>query len=275
MSNRQTCHEVALRPLVYETVESQSVLVTSDAVYRGSRGQSLCFDAYRPALNTGRRLPVVLLTTGFPDAGMRKATGCHAKDMQSYRSWARLIAGTGIAAITYVNEEPVSDAHAVLEHLHQNDESIGIDASRIALWSCSGNVPTALSLLMTSQCALSCAALLYGYMLDLRGSTVVADAARTWRFANLTAGRQPDDLPELPLLVIRAGLDAMAGLNDSIDTFAAVALALNRPLTLVNLATARHAFDTVDPGPTSRHAIAEVLAFLRRHLADGLLPEAT
>ena len=93
MSNRQTCHEVALRPLVYETVESQSVLVTSDAVYRGSRGQSLCFDAYRPALNTGRRLPVVLLTTGFPDAGMRKATGCHAKDMQSYRSWARLIAG--------------------------------------------------------------------------------------------------------------------------------------------------------------------------------------
>ena len=271
MTNPRSPHEVALRPLVHETLESQSVVVTNDLVYRGSRGHDLHFDVYRPAHATDASLPIVLLTTGFSDAGMEKVIGCPAKAMRSYRSWARLIAGTGIAAITYTNHEPTEDVHAILDHLHENAALLRIDVSRIGLWSCSGNVPTALSLLMSRSSALACAALLYGYMLDVDGSTVVSDAARTWRFAHPAAGRQVDDLPaELPLLIVRAGRDTMAGLNESIDRFAARALALNRPLTLVNLPAVSHAFDTVDAGAASTHAIDGVLAFLRFHLIGTL-----
>ncbi len=267
MTNPRNLHEVAVRPLVYETVESRSVLVTRDLPYPGSGSRELRFDLYRPAHTTLQRVPVVLLTTGFSDLGMQKAIGCPAKEMQSYRSWARLIADAGLAAITYTNEEPAEDAHALVEYLHRDDEVPGIDASRIGLWSCSGNVPNALSLLMTSPSAFSCGAFLYGYMLDLEGSTVVADAARTWNFANLNTGRGVEDLPaDVPLLVARAGRDAMTGLNESIDRFVTRALAANRSFTLINLHAARHGFDTVDAGPDSRHAIAFVLSFLSRQL---------
>jgi len=269
MTEPRNCHEVALRELVFDS-EGESVLVTTDHVYRGRGGHELRFDVYRPAQIAGGRLPVVLLTTGFSDDGMRKAIGCPAKAMRSYCGWARLIAGTGVAAVTYTNHEPVEDARAILEHLHHNGDELQIDSSRTGLWACSGNVPTALSLLMTRTCTVCCAALLYGYMLDLDGSTAVADAARLWRFANPAADRLVDDLlPERPLLVVRAGRDTMAGLNDSIDRFTARALALNRPFTLVNVPTARHAFDTVDATPSSRHAIAAVLAFLRQQMIDA------
>ena len=269
MTDRTNCHEVARRLLVYDTDQSQSVLVTRNLVYRSSGGRELHFDVYRCHTPTASRRPAVLLTTGFRDHGIQKAIGCHAKDMQSYESWGRLLAATGVAAVTYVNDEPVSDARAILEHLRENAETLQIDAGRIGVWACSGNVPTALSLLMSGS-AVSCAALLYGYMLDVDGSTGVRDAARTWHFANPTAGRHASDLPaDLPLLVVRAGCDSMAGLNDSIDRFTTQALEHNLPLTLVNLPNAHHAFDTVDVDRPSRLAIRCVLDFLRRHTSEG------
>jgi len=269
MTDPRNCHEVALRPLVFDSVEAESVTVTTDHVYRGSGGRELHFDVYRPAQPACVRPPVVLLTTGFPDDGMRKAIGCPAKAMQSYRSWARLIAGSGLAAVTYTNHEPVADARAILDHLRDNGEALQIDERRIGLWACSGNVPNALSLLM-SDWPVAAAALLYGYMLDLDGGTEVADAARLWRFANPAADKLLDDLPpDRPLLIVRAGRDAMAGLNGSIDRFTARALALNKAFTLVNVPEARHAFDTVDKTASSRHAIACVLAFLRQHVLDA------
>ena len=267
MTTPRNCHDVAVRPLVYDTVESRSVLVTPNLPYPASGNRALRFDLYRPAHTTRPRTPVVLLTTGFSDVGMQQAIGCPAKEMQSYRSWARLIAGAGMVAITYTNQEPAEDAHALVEHLDRSAEALDIDASRIGLWSCSGNVPTALSLLMTPSPVFVCAALLYGYMLDLEGSTAVADAARTWHFTNPNTGRGVDDLPtDVPLLVVRAGRDAMAGLNESIDRFVIRSLAVDRPITLVNLHGARHGFDTVDDVPASRHAIASVLFFLRHQL---------
>ena len=269
MTDSRNCHEVALRPLVFDSVEAESVMVTTDHMYRGSGGRELQFDVYRPAQPACACPPVVLLTTGFPDDGMRKAIGCPANAMQSYRSWARLIAGTGLVAVTYTNHEPVADARAILEHLRHNGEALHIDESRIGLWACSGNVPNALSLLM-SDWPVAGAALLYGYMLDLDGGTEVADAARLWRFANPAADSLLDDLPpDRPLLIVRAGRDATAGLNESIDRFTTRAIVLNKPFTLVNVPEARHAFDTIDGTSSSRHAIACVLAFLSQHLLDA------
>src|SRR2546426_6961096 len=53
------------------------------------------------------------------------------------------------------------------------------------LFRSSGNVPNALSVLMQSgQDYLKCAVLCYGFMLDLGGSTAVADAAKQVGFVN-------------------------------------------------------------------------------------------
>jgi hypothetical protein len=168
----------------------------------------------------------------------------------------------------------------------QNAPSLGIDEHRIGVWACSGNVPLALSALMAHSTnapgqdrgraeafaeaegsGLRCAALLYGYTLDLDGATGVAEAAQMFRFTNPNAGRSMDDLPEdLPLFVVRAGQEQFPHLNDSIDRFVAKALMLNRPITLVNHATGPHAFDLLQDSGTSREIIRQVLGFLTSQL---------
>jgi hypothetical protein len=69
------------------------------------------------------------------------------------------------------------------------------------------------------------------------------------------------------MFIARAGCDETAGLNDSIDRFVWQALALNRPVTVVNHHTAPHAFDTADNSDASRAVIRQLLEFLRQTLS--------
>jgi len=185
-------------------------------------------------------------------------------------SWGQLIAASGLVAIAYTNRQPAEDLDALLHHVRDNAAALGIDGDRVGVWACSGNVPLALSALIAhGHDFLKCGALLYGYMLDLDGATGVAEAAAAVRFTNPNAGRSLDDLAkDLPLLIVRAGLDQFAGLNDSIDRFIAKGLSLNRPITLVNHAAGPHSFDLLDDSDASRHIIRQVLAFLTAQLTS-------
>jgi hypothetical protein len=259
-------HEVATRKLVCELPDG-GVTVRRDLPWQGTDGRELTFDIYR-AMTVQRPVPAVVFVTGYPDAGVQRMLGCNAKDMESYDGWGRLLAASGLAAIAYVNHEPIADAHAILAHVRRNALALGIDAERIGVWACSGNVPNALSLLIEASPRLACVALCYGYMLDLDGSTTVADAAGAWRFVNPCAGRMLGDVPgNVPIFIARAGCDETPGLNASIDRFVSKALALNRPMTLVNHHTAPHAFDTLDAGEPSRALIRQIVRFLHFSLS--------
>ena len=97
---------------------------------------------------------------------------------------------------------------------------------------------------------LACAALLYGYLLDLDGATSVAEAAAQFHFAVPPVSL--DELPrQLPLLVVRAGRDAMPGLDATLQRFVTAARAREVPLalTLIDHAKAPHAFDLMDDTP--------------------------
>ena len=122
--------------------------------------------------------------------------------------------------------------------------------------------------MMRERDRLACAALLCGILLDLGGSTAVADLAAAYRFANPCAGRTAADLrPDVPLLLARAGRDGTPGLNAAMDRFVAEALALDLPLTLVNFPEGAHAFDLFDGSEASRRMVRDVLAFLAARLA--------
>ena len=124
----------------------------------------------------------------------------------------------------------------------------------------------ALAALMRDD-TLKCAALLCGYTFDVEGSTAFADGSREYGFVNATAGRSIKELPAgVPLFVVRAGLEQFPGVNAALDHFAANALALNLPLTLVNHATGVHGFDCDEDSVVSRGIIQQVLAFLRLHV---------
>ncbi len=261
---------------VYTIPGMERADVRKDVVYRTTDAGSLTMDLYRPAdAAAGARLPAVIFVAGYKDVGYEKVFGRTFKDMAMSVSWGQLVAASGIVAIAYTNREPVADLEALIEHLRQHAAALGLDEHRVGVWATSGNVPLALWALMRGEqgapdpkgAGLRCGALLYGFMLDLDGATGVADAARSFRFANPNAGASLNDLKDdLPLLIVRAGQEQFPGLNDSIDRFFALAVARNRPITLVNHATGPHAFDLLDDSETSRQIIRQVLDFLQASL---------
>jgi len=247
--------------LVHTVPGASHVTVERDHVYPTAQGP-LGFRLYRP-LHPTPSCPAVVFVSGLPDPGVVAMLGKPLHDWASYVGWARMIAASGLVAITYTNREPV-DVVALVHHLRANAGALGIDPERIGVWACSGNVPMALGLIARERIA--CAALLYGYMLDLDGQTSVADAAAKMYFAAPPVGL--DELPrEMPMLVVRAGRDATAGLDETLQRFVVAARARGLPVTLVDHADAPHAFDLLDDSPRTHEVIEHVLAFLRRALA--------
>jgi len=262
---------ISQKQVVYPTRASTRVNVRRDIDYSADSGGTRTMDLYsKPDATNHSRTPAVVIVAGFPDVGYRKVMGCRFKDTGSSVSWGRLLASLGMAVVTYSNQDPVVDAAELLGYLRRNSAQLNIDKDRIGLWACSGNVPLALSLLMQPQSEyLKCAAFLYGYMLDQPGTAIVADAARSWKFANPSEGRALEDLPsETPLMLVRAGRDEMPGLNQTIDAFVAGAVARNLPLTLVNQHDAPHALDLWHEGRTTRSTIRQVMSFMESHLLD-------
>jgi acetyl esterase/lipase len=269
MSQDTQQEHLSKKRVVYTMPGVDAVTVRRDEVYRVADAGPLTMDLYYPpALKRDARIPAVVFVTGFDDSGAQRMLGCRMKEMGSYISWAQLAAASGLVGITYVNSEPATDVHAVLQHVRQRAASLDIDETSIGVWACSGNAPTALSVLIQDRLDyLKCAVLCYPYLLDLDGATGTAEAATTFRFANPIAGKSVEDLPrDVPLFVARAGQDQMPGLNQTLDRFLGKALASNLPLTFVNHSMGPHGFDLFDDGETSREIIRRVLAFLRFHL---------
>jgi hypothetical protein len=245
--------EVARKTAVLELPGMDSIEVKRGQPY----GEGGTFDLYLAP--TRDPAPTVVFVYGFPDP--RFAQGL--RQMGAYTSWGRLLASSGMHAVAYSYRDPALDLAALLAHLRGNAASLAIDPSRMGLWAASGNVPTALHLLMTQPPgAFRAAALLYGYMLD------VPSAAEQFGIGVPARGRPIDDLPrQTPLLVVRAGQDQTPTLNASLDAFVHEALSRDLPLSLINQAGAPHSFDLFDDSEASRVTIRKVLRFLHEQLA--------
>ena len=265
-------HPITVQTVVYTTPATRGVTVVRDVPYGDTKAGALGIDIYYPpGVSREGSTPAVVFATGFSDVGARTRLGCAMKDMASYVGWARLVAASGVIGITYENQNPIEDLDRVFDHVRGSRRSLGIDASRIGVWACSGNGPTGMKAVLNQSVV--CGAFLYPYLLDL-DSHAVAEASAQWGFANACAGRAIDDVPtDVPLLVVRAGRDQFAGVNASIDGFVARALRANLPITLINYADGAHGFDVSDDRPSIAQAIRSVLAFLRQQLVeDSSLP---
>jgi hypothetical protein len=108
------------------------------------------------------------------------------------------------------------------------------------------------------------------------GTTVVADAARQFGFANANSQDAMERIHEhVRMLIVRAGRDAFAGLNDTIDAFVAAALACNLPLTVINHSSAQHAFDLLDDSQETKRMIEQVVEFLESSADLDRHPDAS
>lgn len=264
--------DITLKPIVLREPAMDDVVPSRDLAYAGTGDATLTFDLYLPPGTVGpaARLPLVILVTGYPDPGMQRVLGCRTKEMVSVDEWARVIACRGLAAVTYTCLEPARDVVSLLQHLISQGGSLGLDASRVGAWACSGHAPTALGLLArTCPVPLACAAICYGYSMDVVGVDAVASAAARFGFAVPLAGAAVTDLrADTPLLLVRAGHDEMPRLNEALDRFAHEAGRANLPFALIEHESGGHAFDILDDRPRSREVIRQVLDFLQEHLLD-------
>jgi hypothetical protein len=269
MSHNREAEHISKQELVYRIAGMENVRVRRDVEYLAADGEALTMDIYYPPdAKRGARLPAVVFVAGFPDAGFETKVGCKFKEMGASVSWGRVTAASGLVAITYTNREPARDIQALLQYVRGNAAALEIDEKRIGVWASSGNVPLALSVLMgEASDDVKCAVLCYGYMLDLDGSTHVADAAKTWGFVNPCAGKSVAELPkDVPLFIVRAGQDGMPHLNETLERFLSAALRHNLPVTFMNHTAAPHAFDLLHESATSREIVRQILRFMRFHL---------
>jgi len=204
----------------------QSVRV-EQSTFPGASGEPLPMEIYQPLNPIGDC--VVAIVEGYPDPGFEQKLGCKFMEMEWTIGIARLIAASGMTAVTHSNRDPEPDALALIDHLAANDRRVGI-------WATSGHGPVALSAAKKAVCAV------------------------------LTNPITKDVCPGVPLFVVRSGKDETPGLNAALDAFAARAIAENRPLTLVNYPEAPHSFELSVDGPETRRILQQGLDFLRAHL---------
>ncbi len=271
MNQETQRHEITMKRVVYRMPGEDAVTIRGDVEYRVTDEGALTMDIYYPPdSKSGARLPAVVFVMGYSDPGAQAILGCKFKEMESFISWAKLAAASGVAAITYTTgKEPATDIFALLQYVRSNGAELGIDESRLGLWACSGHTPNALSVLMQEGSDyLKCAVLCYPFMLDLDGSTGIAEAARTYKFVNPSAGKSVDDLPrDVPLFIVRAGQEHFPHLNEAIGQFLVKALTRNLPITFTNHPDGPHGFDISHDSETSREIIRQILAFMRFHLS--------
>ncbi len=251
--------------VVYQIPAMEKVSIKQELVYKTTDGKDLTFDAYYPPDFKGEtRLPVVILVLGYADDVFSKKL----KDWEVYKDWAKLFAAFGMAAINYSTQQPAMDIDDLILHIRENAEDLKLDENSIGIWSCSGNVLTALSVLMDERKEhLKCAILYYGIMMtpDQKFSDTILKLNKILSFSTEGLEKIKKFHKNLPLLIVRSGKDR-EDLNQTNDYFVSRAISNNVPLTFINYTEGRHAFDVYDDNAKSRDIIQQTLKFMKFNL---------
>ena len=208
--------------------------------YKKSEADSLRFDLYAPLdLRAGEHRPVVIF------ANWKRTS---MPEWMLMTSWGKLVAASGLHAILYQSaSDPTADLDELVTYVRRHGARLQIDGSRLALMTMSGNTVTALPFMTQAERDyIRCGVIYYGMI------------------------EKPLVRVDLPLLIVRAGLEGSADLKRNLDEYIAQLLARNAPLTLINYPAGRHAFDLHDDNEQSRAIMKETLVFLARYLrAEG------
>ena len=224
-----------------------------------------CFDIYYPA-ETSTPPPVVLIVIGFPDFGRKQENGKGLKDLPPYISWGKLLASNGMATVIASCSDPAANLLALTKHLSAKQQDLPLDMQRLAIWTCSGNGPTAIDLLAKLP-AVKAGVFLYSFMADLGSHDVVARTAEQFRFCN-PEGNRDRILDATPLFIVRAGQDEFSGLNETLDRYVGALKGKNPDVEFINYEQGVHGFDLVDSSAESKQIINRLLDYLRDKLCQ-------
>jgi dienelactone hydrolase len=198
---------------------------------------------YPPNYRFETKLPIVILSHGFQE------TNEFDKDMPQHMDWAKLIAASGIIAISaQAGGAPIQNSYRVFDFLAANADFLGIDLTRIGFWACSGQGGPVFKALGDKELpyrdGFRAAVFIY---LDLRPAT-------------------PSNWPQsLSLFVVKVGGDPNIS-NRIMDNFVSQARSSNIPTEYIELAGATHAFDVRQNTQANKDVIQQALEFFKSKL---------
>ena len=262
------------RPVVLQVPGTARVHVRENLAYRTIEGGTLRADVY---LARGVRgpAPIVILVHG----GVGPEFPLRPKDWGLHRSWGRLLAASGMTAVTFNHrlgfpEPAIEEAHSDLDSLaafvRRHAAEWGADPGRLALATFSAGGMLLAPWIRDSPPGLRCLVAFYP-IIDLRISTHLQRYLKFEQLEAYSAGahlaKAAATMP--PMLVIRAGRDQIPDLLPGLDRFVEQALDANAPLTLVNLPEAPHGFDNDRADPRTLAVLRQAIEFLEAALAAG------
>jgi acetyl esterase/lipase len=258
-------------PVVLRVSGAERVRVLRDQPY-GPLASQRC-DVYLPLSTAKGGAPIVVLLHG----GMGPEFPVRPKEWGLYKSWGRALAASGFVTIVANHragfpepelDEAQEDVRALVAKLKTKARDWGGDPARFALAAYSGGGPVLAVPLHDRPEGLRALVGVYPILDPSRSDHLkqALDAAAQERYSPVVAMETAGgDIP--PTLILRAGNDGIPGLLAGLDHFVARALALDAPLTLVNVRDAPHGFDN-DPGcPGAPESLAQMVTFLKENLA--------
>ncbi|MFY9571250.1 MAG: alpha/beta hydrolase, partial [Blastocatellia bacterium] len=267
----RTLAEIVAMPVVYSVPGMDRVTVKKDLSYKRSDDPNLKMDVYLPpGLPLKERRPAVLFIHGGAASQLR------AKDWGIYVSYGKLMAASGLAAVTFTHRlgypktlitEGASDVSDAIAYVRANADSLQIDRDRLCLAAFSAGGPM-LSIAMRDKPEyVRCIAAVYAF-LDIQQSEIHRQhetPETIKRFSPITyIDGETSRLP--PIFVALGGRDAIATMNDSIDRFVHEAIAKNAAIEFMNHPNGVHGFDSQNDDDRSREIIRRMIDFMKTHL---------
>jgi acetyl esterase/lipase len=256
---------VVLRPDITVPVE-----VREGLTYKRTAIGPLRMDVYRPKQSRTHFLPSVVFVHGGP---VPASLPVETHRIAWYTSLGKLAASHGIVAITFSHRLTGADADTsavdvrdALAFVFDHANTLGIDTTRVCLWTPSAGGIFVAPLLREFPTRFRCLVLYYAMIDPALFRQLVTSDSSPPSTAPLIDMLSAGTLHLPPTLVVRAGRDN-AKVNDALDNFARVAMQHGADIEVHAYAAGQHGFDAFDDTSRSRYLLGRTLAFIRENTA--------
>jgi len=260
-------------PVVYRAPGMEEVQVKTNIAYKKDPSADfLQMDLYTPVAKQKRPVPIVIFIHG----GVPSNVPLKPKDWGIYKSWGRLVAASGMAAVTFNHrvsfpdpnlEQGSHDVTDLVDFVRGHAEEWGLDRERICLAAYSAGGPILSVAMRDTPSYIRCLVAFYAF-LDIQESALhkkYLSEAQLKEFSPIfQLSQNPTKIP--PVFVARAGRDQIPDLEPGLDRFVAEALHRNINLVLMNHAQGIHGFDNQNDDARSREIIKAAVEFMKNHL---------
>jgi acetyl esterase/lipase len=250
--------------LAYPMKEKEKITVTKDLVYKITEGRKLLMDVYIPANRKDKeKLPVVIFNHGEgPEIFIKDA-----KDWGIYTSYGMLLASRGYIAVTFNHRyasknfmkirEVAEDVKAAVSYVKKNSTTWNADIDNIFIWSFSlGGIYS--SVFLRNDYHIKAVISYYG-LLDL--FTRIPQKLRK-SLEEFTPDQYLRNITNTKILIVKAAMDKVPGVNRSIDSFIKAAEKYHIDYQYILHKSGGHSFDVFTDNEETTDVINRTIDFI-------------